>query len=612
MSTLFFAFLLCPSCRLHKPPHLDLFIFIVPPSSIKLRGSSPSFKAKLVHHLITSPRFPPTLSLNLFKMAGGAVAPVDTGYASAVVKPATVRQSLPAILVAAASAFGGVLFGYDTGTISGLLVMENFKQTFGQFYPVNVPSNTTGAPKPGYDLSTSDTSLVVSILSAGTFIGALAGAPISDILGRRWGMQIALIVFCVGVIMQMATTDLGVFIGGRVVAGLGVGILSTIVPMYQSETAPRWIRGAVVSGYQWAITIGLLCASLASYGTQNRDNTSAWRVPVGIQFVFAFILCAFFLVLPESPRWLVKKGNHERASKSLARLNSTDVDDPLVRSELSVIQTNLDIELTHSTGSYLDCFKNNDRKYLLRTFTGTFIQAFQQLTGINFIFYFGTTFSKNALPNSDPFIFSVIYNVVNVVSTLPGMWGMERFGRRKLLIWGAVWMCACELIVAVVGTAVPSTNSSAGKSLIAFVCVYIAGFASTWGPAAWVVCGEIFPLAIRAKALSLCTASNWLWNFAIGFATPYLVQSGPGHAGLGTKVFFIWTGTCAGCVIFAYFFVYETRLLSLEEVDEMYAQTSAIASSRANAEIRARRSDLEGGAVPVKDDELATHDEKKY
>lgn len=545
-------------------------------------------------------------------MAGGAVAPVDAGYVSAVVKPASVRQSLPAILVAAASAFGGVLFGYDTGTISGLLVMENFKQTFGQFYPVNIPSNTNGTQKPGYDLSTSDTSLVVSILSAGTFVGALAGAPISDILGRRWGMQLALLVFCIGVVMQMATTDLGVFIGGRVVAGLGVGILSTIVPMYQSETAPRWIRGAVVSGYQWAITIGLLCASLASYGTQNRQDTSAWRIPVGIQFAFALVLCGFFLVLPESPRWLVKKGNHERASKSLARLNSTDVDDPLVRSELSLIQTNLDIELTHSTGSYLDCFKPNERKYLLRTFTGTFLQAFQQLTGINFIFYFGTTFSQNALPDSNPFIFSVIYNVINVVSTLPGMWGMERFGRRTLLIWGAVWMCACELIVAVVGTATPQSNTTAGKSLVAFVCVYIAGFASTWGPAAWVVCGEIFPLAIRAKALSLCTASNWLWNFAIGFATPYLVHKGPGHAGLGTKVFFIWTGTCAGCAIFAYFFVYETRLLSLEEVDELYSQTTAISSARANAEMRARRSDLEGGVAPVKDDELATHDEKKY
>ncbi|SPO24243.1 probable monosaccharide transporter [Ustilago trichophora] len=534
-------------------------------------------------------------------MAGGAVA--DVGYTSAgpVARPVNVRQSLPAILVAAASAFGGVLFGYDTGTISGLLVMDNFKETFGQ-------RMANGE----YDLTTNDTSLVVSILSAGTFVGALAGAPISDILGRRWGMQVALLVFCAGVVMQMATTNLDVFIGGRVVAGLGVGILSTIVPMYQSETAPRWIRGAVVSGYQWAITIGLLCASLATYGTKTRADKSSWLIPVGIQLAFAVLLCGFFLILPESPRWLVKKGNHEKASRSLARLNSTDVDDPIVRSELSVIQTNLDIELTHSTGSYLDCFKFNDRRYFLRSFTGIFIQAFQQLTGINFIFYFGTRFFQSALPDSDPFVFSVVSNVVNVVTTIPGMYMMERVGRRNLLIFGAIWMCACELIVAVVGTTVPTSNTSGGKALVAFVCIYIAGFASTWGPAAWVVCGEIFPLAIRAKALSLCTASNWLWNFGIGYATPYLVDSGAGKAGLGTKVFFIWTGTCAGCAVFAYLFIYETRLLSLEEVDEMYSQSTARNSIRANAEMRARRSDLEGAVAPPKEDELATHDEKKY
>lgn len=537
-------------------------------------------------------------------MAGGAVADVGYTPAGPVARPASVKQSLPAILVAAASAFGGVLFGYDTGTISGLIVMPNFQETFGK----PVPGSTTGA----YALTTNDESLVVSILSAGTFVGALAGAPISDILGRRWGMQVALLVFTIGVVMQMATTSLDVFIGGRVVAGLGVGILSTIVPMYQSETAPRWIRGAVVSGYQWAITIGLLCASLANNGTQNRSDSGAWRIPVGIQLAFAILLCGFFLILPESPRWLVKKGNHEQASKSLARLNSTDVDDPIVRSELSVIQTNLDIELTHSTGSYLDCFKNNDRKYLLRAMTGIFIQAFQQLTGINFIFYYGTKFFKSALPGTNPFVFSVISNVVNVVTTVPGMYMMERLGRRKLLIWGAVWMCICELIVAVVGTAVPVKNLAGGKTAVAFVCIYIAGFASTWGPAAWVVCGEIFPLAIRAKALSLCTASNWLWNFGIGYATPYLVDVGPGKAGLGPKVFFIWTGTCACCAVFAYLFIYETRLLSLEEVDEMYAQTTAIKSSAANAEIRARRSDLEGAVAPVKEDELATHDEKKY
>jgi sugar porter (SP) family MFS transporter len=382
--------------------------------------------------------------------------------------------------------------------------------------------------------------------------------------------------------------------------------------MYISETAPRWIRGAVVSGYQWAITIGLLCASLATNGTQNRSDSGSWRIPIAIQFAFALILCIFFIILPESPRWLIKKGNHEAAAKSLARLNSTDPDDPIVRSELSVIQTNLDIELTYGNGSYLDCFKRNDRKYFLRTFTGVWLQGFQQLTGINFIFYYGTTFFKNALPGTNPFIFSVISNVVNVVSTVPGMYMMERFGRRSLLFYGAIWMCACELIVAIVGTAVPASNASGGKATVAFVCIYIAGFASTWGPAAFVVCGEIFPLAIRAKALSLCTASNWLWNFGIGYATPYLVQSGPGKAGLGPKVFFIWTATCATCAVFAWFFVYETKGLSLEEVDELYAQTTSIKSRRANAEMQSRRTDLEGAVAPAKDDEIATHDEKKY
>ena len=122
-------------------------------------------------------------------------------------------------------------------------------------------------------------------------------------------------------------------------------------------------------------------------------------------------------------------------------------------------------------------------------------------------------------------------------------------------------MCVCELIVAVLGvTTDPNTNSSAGGALVAFVCLFIAGFASTWGPAAWVVCGEIFPLAIRAKALSLCTASNWLWNFGIGYATPYLVNAptpAQGGANLGTKVFFIWFATCLSCALFAFLFIYE-------------------------------------------------------
>jgi SP family sugar:H+ symporter-like MFS transporter len=131
-------------------------------------------------------------------------------------------------------------------------------------------------------------------------------------------------------------------------------------------------------------------------------------------------------------------------------------------------------------------------------------------------------------------------------------------------------MCVCEFLVAIIGVTVSVNDKSGQQALIALVCIYIAGFASTWGPIAWVVTGEIFPLAVRAKAMSMATASNWLWNFGIGYATPYLVNSGPGNAGLGVKVFFIWGSTCACCAIFAYFCIPETKGLTLEQVDLLY------------------------------------------
>lgn len=534
----------------------------------------------------------------------GVVPTLNNGNQVASVRPKSVRQTLPAIAVAAFAAFGGLLFGYDTGTISGVIGSETFKKDFGY------PDPAKGG---AYELGTSRTSLFVSILSAGTFFGALLGAPIADFLGRRWGLQVAMAIFCVGVALQTAAGmhDDGLFVAGRVIAGLGVGVISTIVPMYQSETAPRWIRGAVVSGYQWAITIGLLIAAIVNNSTNSRSDSGAYRIPIAIQIGFAIIMSVGIIFLPESPRWFIRGGKHDRAAKSLAFLNSTDIDDPVVRAEIADIQTNLDLELTHGNGSYMDCFRPNSRKFLTRTMVGTSLQAFQQLTGINFIFYYGTTFFQST-GQSNPYGFVIASNVVNVVCTIPGMWAMERAGRRRLLIWGAAWMFICELLVAIIGTAVSIDNHNAQRALVALVCLYVAGFASTWGPAAWVVCGEIFPLAIRAKAFSLCTASNWLWNFGIGYATPYLVDSGPGKAGLATKVFFIWAGTCFGCMVFAYFFIMETAGLSLEEADELYATVMPLKSSAANKEIRARRSELEGEASRyVKGDEEATADENK-
>ena len=157
--------------------------------------------------------------------------------------------------------------------------------------------------------------------------------------------------------------------------------------MYQSECAPKWIRGAVVSGYQWAITIGLLLASVINNATKDRNDHSAWRIPIAIQFIWAFILVVGMLYLPESPRWLVKKGRDVQAASALSRLTSLPKDDPEVESELADIRAALKEEQDRGEGSYADCFRATHNKILLRTLTGIFIQAWQQLTGINFIFY---------------------------------------------------------------------------------------------------------------------------------------------------------------------------------------------------------------------------------
>ncbi|KZT27740.1 MFS monosaccharide transporter [Neolentinus lepideus HHB14362 ss-1] len=498
-------------------------------------------------------------------MPGG---PIATGGGIGANAP---KSKLAGILMTSFAAFGGILFGYDTGVISGIKVMCDWLETFGKHNPSAY--NTCN----GYGISSSTESLVVSILSAGTFFGALLGAPIADIVGRKWGVVVACLVFAVGVAMQTGSLGIPLFVVGRIFAGLGVGIVSTLIPMYQSECAPKWIRGAVVSAYQWAVTIGLLLAAIVNNATQGRNNHSAWRIPISMQFIFASVLAVGMVFLPESPRWLIKRGRDADAAKSLSRLTALDINDPEVETELADIRANLKAEEELGEHSYLDCFRNGPNKIGFRTMTGVLLQAWQQLTGINFIFYYGTTFFKNS-GISDAFLINVATNVVNVGMTLPGMWGVERFGRRRLLLVGAVGMTICEFLIAIIGVTISVDNTAGQKVLIAFVCIYIAFFASTWGPIAWVVVGEIYPLAVRAKAMSLATASNWLWNFAIGYATPYMVNSGPGNADLGAKVFFVWGSTCACCIVFTYFCIPETKGLSLEQVDILYQNTTPMRS----------------------------------
>ncbi|KAK8007649.1 release factor [Apiospora arundinis] len=446
-------------------------------------------------------------------------------------------KAWPAILIGMFVAFGGVLFGYDTGTISGIQAMEYWQTLFSTGY-VN--------SKGHLDVSPSQSSAVVSILSAGTFFGALSSPMFADTIGRRYALIFSCMVFNLGVILQTAATALPLFLAGRFFAGLGVGLLSAVVPLYQSETAPKWIRGAIVGAYQLAITIGLLLAAIVDYATQDRQDTGSYRIPIAVQFAWAIILIGGMLVLPETPRFLVKKGKYERAVRSLCKLRRLTPESASIQAELEEIRANHEFEMTLGKASYIDCFRG---AMLKRQLTGMGLQALQQLTGINFIFYYGTQYFKNS-GISNAFTIQMITSCINVVSTLPGLWAVDRFGRRPLLLWGAVGMCVSQFLVAMLGTTTTSQDG-AGNIIVHNVAAQKAGIAF------------------------------WLLNWAIAYATPYLVNYGPGYANLQSKIFFIWFGCCFICIAFVYFFIYETKGLSLEEVDELYAEVKLANKSAA-------------------------------
>ncbi|KAH0149170.1 putative transporter, partial [Aureobasidium melanogenum] len=251
-----------------------------------------------------------------------------------------VGAAWPSIMVGAFAAFAGILYGYDTGTISGIQEMPYWIKQFDD------------------PAAHGKISLIVSILSVGTFVGALAAGLIADWTGRKWGIIIcAAIPFNLGVILQVASTEQSMFIAGRFFAGLGVGLVSVQIPMYQAETLPKWIRGFIIGSYQLCITIGLLVASLVNYATKNRDDSGSYRIPLAIQFAWSIILCSGMFMLPETPRFLVKKNKPEKARQSLHFLRRLPADHPAITAELAEITANYEYELSLGTASYFECFK---------------------------------------------------------------------------------------------------------------------------------------------------------------------------------------------------------------------------------------------------------------
>jgi len=446
-------------------------------------------------------------------------------------------------------------------------------------------------------LTSSHTSLIVSILSAGTFFGALIAGDVADRIGRKWTVIMGCSIYLLGVLIQIITGPkvdaLSTIVAGRVVAGIGVGFESAIVILYMSEICPKKVRGALVAGYQFCITIGILLASGVSYATERRDNTGSYRIPIGIQFAWGLILGGGLLFLPDSPRYFVKRGRLQDATRALAKLRGQPLESEYIQVELSEIVANEEYERRHTPDgnfitSWLHCFSGSlweQKSNLRRTILGTSLQMMQQWTGVNFIFYYSTPFLKSTGAIKNAFLISLIFNLVNVCSTPLSFWTVERFGRRTILIWGAAGMLICQLLVGIIGDTIGfnhthldasgdsiANNIAAVNAQIAFIAIFIFFFASTWGPGAWIVIGEIFPLPIRSRGVALSTASNWLWKTIIAVITPYMVGEDRGN--LKSNVFFVWGGLCTIALVYSYFLIPETKGLSLEQVDKMMEEST--------------------------------------
>ncbi|KAL6366120.1 hypothetical protein LRP88_00216 [Fusarium phalaenopsidis] len=462
------------------------------------------------------------------------------------------------------ASIGGFKFGYVSGQISGFFLMDDYSRRFGELQDDG--SYTFSAVRQG---------TIVGLLSAGCLIGSLIAGNLADSIGRRLTISFTALSTCVGTIIEISSTTHWVqFAIGRLVTGFGIGSLSVVVPMYQSESSPAIIRGILVSTYQLFITLGIWTAEMVNWGTETKADSASWRIPNGLSFLWSLILGAGILFLPESPRYAYRKGREEEARNTIARLAGLEPNAPSVNRQIADIQEKLDEERALPDTKWHEIFTGP--RMLYRTVLGIVLQAGQQLTGINFFFYFGTTiFASTGLSNS--YVTQLILGSVNCACTFAGLYVVQKCGRRMALMVGGAWMM---IVYAFVGhfaldSEDPLNTPAAGAVLVTFSCLAIAAFATTWGPLVWAVVAELYPSQYRSRCMALATAANWLWNFLISFFTRFIVDAIDYFYGL------VFAGCCAALVAIVFFFLIESKDRTLEEIDTMYVQhVNPITSSK--------------------------------
>ncbi|KAL1918063.1 uncharacterized protein VTP21DRAFT_3329 [Calcarisporiella thermophila] len=441
----------------------------------------------------------------------------------------------------------------------------------------------------GYDTNPTPQGLLVSTIIFTSFLGCLFSGWLGDKIGRKRSILSGSLVFAVGCAMETIGVHPGLLFTARAVAGLGGGVLSNIVPLYISELSPPKIRGRLVCIFQLAVTIGIAVAYFVDYGCVNISGDLAWRVPFILQIAACVALAAGTVVLPFSPRWLVDIGREDEALETLARIRADGERTPEVVEEFKEIVAEIRLEHAIAVRSYAELFKGT---VLRRTLLGLFVQSMQQWTGINGVLYYAPYIFASAGLNSNTtnLLATGVTGIVNVLATIPAILWLDDWGRRPVLISGAAiqgiamfvigGLTASQLQVAVDadGNKVITATAAASWSIVAFMFVFIAGFAYSWGAAGTVYPSEIFPIRVRAKAMSLTTGSNWLFNYVVATITPIFLNASQ------SGIYFLFGSCCFVMMVVTWAFLPETKGKSLEEMEVVFGGDPA-AERRAALEL---------------------------
>ncbi|KAF9239286.1 general substrate transporter [Melanogaster broomeanus] len=461
-------------------------------------------------------------------------------------------------IVGSFACIGGGLFGLDIASMSGVLNNPAYFNVFD-----NPVANVQGA--------------IVASMPAGSIFGALAVTSLADRIGRKNTVILSSIIWVIGGILQCAAVNRGMLVVGRIIAGISVGLASTVVPIYQSEITAPSIRGRLVSMQQWSITWGILLQYFVQFGCSYIDGTASFRIPWGVQIIPAIILGIGMLWFPESPRWLVDHGRG--GLQILADLHGNgNRNDPLVVLEFEEIRQQVNFERNEGAKSYADLLKPG---VFRRVVLGCSLQMWSQLSGMNVMMYYIILVFEGAglTGRRGNLIADSVQYVLNVVFTVPAIIYIDRWGRRPLLISGTILM---GLFLCLVGGLqgrygewgsvndspawIIINHDSATKGIIVCSYFFVCSFAVTLGPVSWTYPAEIFPMRVRAKAVSVATATNWVFNFALAWAVP------PALSSIAWKTYFIFAAfNFAAAIHFTLCFP-ETAQRTLEEIEEVFSQ----------------------------------------